>query len=400
LVTISERAFWNNDRLTGLEIPAGVTSIGGEAFYCLALTNIYFRGNAPVCDYLGSVGSAASAYYIPGTAGWSSTYHGIPTRPWIQFSYTTNASNTITLSQYTGVSGKVVLPATVNGLPLTSIAPGAFAGLAGLTSITLPNSVTSIGAAAFQGCGALTNAQLGNGVISIGANAFASCSALMNITIPNSVTAIGSGAFQYCQLTNVNFGTGLTALADRLFYNCGLQEVTIPTSVTSIGVETFAANYLLRTVIIPGGVASVAAKAFEECRSLAAVYFQGNAPVSDGTAFSGAGVWASGGTSVRYLPRTTSWGNSFAQVPTALLPLTFVTNNGLITITRYEGGGHVPIFSTINGLPVTAIAGGAFQNRPQLTGVHIPQSELHQREQCPLQQDADGVVPIRRRAGR
>ena len=51
----------------------------------------------------------------------------------------------------------------------------AFDGCAGLTSITIPNSVTSIENYAFDGCSGLTS-----------------------ITIPNSVTSIGVSAFAYC----------------------------------------------------------------------------------------------------------------------------------------------------------------------------------------------------------
>jgi BspA type Leucine rich repeat region (6 copies) len=52
---------------------------------------------------------------------------------------------------------------------------------------------------------------------------------------------------------------------------------------------------------------------------------------------------------------------------------TYITNNGVITITGYTGGGTVNIPATINGLPVTSIGGGGFQNSG-LTSVTIPDS--------------------------
>jgi hypothetical protein len=56
-------------------------------------------------------------------------------------------------------------------------------------------------------------------------------------------------------------------------------------------------------------------------------------------------------------------------------PYTYTTNNGAITITGYTGsGGAVTIPNTINGLPVTAIGSGAFQNCASLTSVTIPAS--------------------------
>jgi hypothetical protein len=51
----------------------------------------------------------------------------------------------------------------------------------------------------------------------------------------------------------------------------------------------------------------------------------------------------------------------------------YLTNNGAITITRYDcSSGAVTIPSTINGLPVTSIGGEAFENCTNLTSVTIP----------------------------
>ena len=51
----------------------------------------------------------------------------------------------------------------------------------------------------------------------------------------------------------------------------------------------------------------------------------------------------------------------------------YTTNNGAITITGYTGpGGAVTIPDTIDGLPVTSIAGYAFLNCFSLTSVMIP----------------------------
>jgi hypothetical protein len=71
-----------------------------------------------------------------------------------QFNYTTN-NGAITITRYTGPSGSVTIPDTINGLPVTSIGNNAFQWLNRptlgiyLTSITIPRSVTSIGVYAF-----------------------------------------------------------------------------------------------------------------------------------------------------------------------------------------------------------------------------------------------------------
>jgi hypothetical protein len=50
------------------------------------------------------------------------------------YTYTTNADNTITIAGYTGSGGDVTIPDTINGLPVTCIGTNAFYNCASLTS--------------------------------------------------------------------------------------------------------------------------------------------------------------------------------------------------------------------------------------------------------------------------
>ena len=80
--------------------------------------------------------------------------------------------------------GRMTIPDTLGGYPVTSIDYGAFRWCHDLTGVTIPDSVTSIGGGAFYWCTSLTN-----------------------ITIPDSVTSIGSSAFYNCySLSNVYYG--------------------------------------------------------------------------------------------------------------------------------------------------------------------------------------------------
>ncbi len=70
-----------------------------------------------------------------------------------QFTFTTN-SGAITITGYTGTNGVAIIPDTINGLPIASIAAVAFS-YANVASVTIPDSVTEIGSSAFQNCGSL-----------------------------------------------------------------------------------------------------------------------------------------------------------------------------------------------------------------------------------------------------
>jgi hypothetical protein len=76
----------------------------------------------------------------------------------------------LTISGYTGRSKAVVIPAQINGLPVTSIGDGAFS-FNKLTGVTIPDSVTYIGDYAFAH-NQLTGITIGDSVIIIGVYAF------------------------------------------------------------------------------------------------------------------------------------------------------------------------------------------------------------------------------------
>ena len=65
-----------------------------------------------------------------------------------------------------------------------------------LISVELPDSVESIGNNAFFNCSALKTAQLGNGLKTIGENAF-SLTRIAQVTIPAGVSSIGKNAFDF-----------------------------------------------------------------------------------------------------------------------------------------------------------------------------------------------------------
>jgi hypothetical protein len=80
---IGNNAFQYCDGLTSVTLGASVTNIGDDAFVdCYDLKAVYAEGNAPSADSNVFFGIAPTVYYLPGTAGWASTFGGVPTALW------------------------------------------------------------------------------------------------------------------------------------------------------------------------------------------------------------------------------------------------------------------------------------------------------------------------------
>lgn len=67
-----------------------------------------------------------------------------------------------------------------------------------ITTLEIPTSVTSIGNNAFYGCSGLTTLNLPSNVTSIGDRAFGGCSNLTSVDLPSSITKMGDFVFFYC----------------------------------------------------------------------------------------------------------------------------------------------------------------------------------------------------------
>ncbi len=275
---ISNYAFFGYDKLTSVTIPNSVTTIGYSTFArCSNLTSVTIPNSVT-------------------KMGFSAFYKCI-------------SLTSVTLSE-----------------SLTSIEDSTFQDCTRLVSVTIPNSVTTIGWGAFEGCNNLTSVTIRDGVNTIGPYAFAECNNLSSIRIPDSVTTIEFGAFEGCtkleelilpfigiSLTTRNkaetvfgaiFGytsdkaenmicqkygkseedcayyyiptslrkitiTNVETIPDYAFYNCSfLTEINIPSFVNNIGVGAFYNCSTLKSIIIPNSVTKINNQTFCYCRGL------------------------------------------------------------------------------------------------------------------------------------
>jgi hypothetical protein len=299
---------------------------------------------------------------------------GLPAAVQAQFTFTTNADDTITITGYTGSGGVVVIPDTTNGYPVTGIGDNAFESDDRLTNITLPYGLTSIGIWSFEGCVNLTGFILPDTVTNIGPGAFNSCTSLTNVIIPASVASIGDYAFIYCtSLTNIavdganpayssldgvlfskdkttlvqypsgktgNYAIpdGVTNLADEAFglddhdqypfpYDAcaGLTNLSIPGSLVNLGAHAFSHCSGLASVTLANGVASIGTNAFSFCANLTNITMPGSVTSIGETAF-----FYSGLTSVTIPGSVTNFGLGAFAVCTSLTNVTLL--NGVSSI--------------------------------------------------------------------
>ena len=285
--------------------------------------------------------------------------------------FATEISNDqITITGYNGPGGDVIIPGTLEGLPVTGIGDYAFASGTSLTSVTISGSVTSIGGYAFANCTGLTRVTIPGSVTTLGTYAFEFCTSLTSVTLLDGVTQIGQGAFGDCtSLTSVTIPGSVTTIADGAFGGCtSLARVTIPGSVTAIGDGAFAECASLTSVTIPGSVTAIGDGAFTECTGLTSVTIPGSVTsIGDGAFYDCASL-----ASVT-LPGSVNTIGTYAFYGCASLTSVIIPGN-VTTVGEGVFGECASLTSVtlLNG--VVQIGGFAFSGCQSLTSVIIPGS--------------------------
>ena len=188
--------------------------------------------------------------------------------------YTYTISNgQATITGYNGTGTNLLIPSTINSLPVTAIGAYAFEYRSDITSVVIPSGVTAIGDQAFYNCSALASVTLPGTVNNFGDSVFSNCEALQNVTFGSGITGLGDFMFGYCRkLAAVTIPSGVTAIPDYAFYACsGLATINLPATVVSIGQSAFDGCEALTGLTLPGGLRNIGSGAFSECYSLSSI---------------------------------------------------------------------------------------------------------------------------------
>ncbi len=336
VASIGNYAFYGCKKLISLVIPNSIISVGNKAFS--AETNVIFYADSVIADsytdsfvspsnlnfkiktiddngeknivivkYIGTDSSVSIPSFIDGIlvkeisvdafqddtilllnadSVIAENYNGAfvsPTNPDFKIKVINNANKSIEIVRYIGTKNSVIVPSSIDGIPVEIIGDYAFYGYIELiTDVTLPESITKIGSQSFKYCSNLKNIIIPESVTSIGEDAF---SPNTNAVFRADSLAAENYSGLFVSPSNPNFKIKVINDGEKsveLFKYLGSDDtVIIPSSIDGIsvkklGYQTFYYHRNLNNLIILDGLSQIDNNAFSNNTSLHDVYFYGD----------------------------------------------------------------------------------------------------------------------------
>ena len=286
---ISQKAFGNCANLKSIKLGTGITEVWDSFEGCSSLESVYICDLTKYCNIKfvnGSLGKPlqyASKLYLnnelltsiiipSGVTDISVAFAGYKTLEKITLPSTINSISA------NAFAGCVSLAEVVINEGPTQIESCAFNNCIKLKKLIIPNSVIKIADLSFKNCTSLENVYIGNGVTEIPDNCFSNLDNLVSVVIGDGVTKIGTGAFSECDnLVEVIFGENIIDINAFAFGQCyALRNVVFPTSLQNIDFQAFYYCTGLKNVVLPNSLRKIGSEAFYCCKNVASILFNGS----------------------------------------------------------------------------------------------------------------------------
>jgi len=263
-------AFADVAGLTSIELPATVRHIGDTAFS--GIPGLRLRVYA---------GSAALEYAISHALAHEIIYEAR------DVFRTRSVKGGCAITGYTGPGGFVMVPDSIDGVPVVSIGERAFADRDVITEVVLPGGIVSIGTRAFVNDSMLRTIRLPEGLVSIGYEAFRCCGSLTDLTLPQSLREIGEQAFVSAGFEQLQLPEGLKEIGDQAFCHSRLRAIRLPQGLEKLGTAALAYCDALQEVQLPASMERIPERLFEGCGALEDVTLPARAKLLGRSAFKG-----------------------------------------------------------------------------------------------------------------
>lgn len=244
-------------------------------------------------------------------------------------------NDTVIITGYDNGPADLIVPATIEDLPVVAIEAGAFQDLGTVTSAVLPDSVESVGENAFAGCLNLQSITLGAGVAELGAGALQNCPALASIIVSpendSFVTDAAGALFSHdfsvlCRYSPARAGdyevpAGVSTIRPYAFDGClDLQKLILPDSLRAIGAAAFRRCGTLTTLTLPAALESIGDAAFGDS-SILEFIFLGAPPTLGDAPFPLAAT-------IRYFQTNADWAGieKFGGCPVEMIPVYYTVS--------------------------------------------------------------------------
>ena len=187
---------------------------------------------------------------------------------------------------------EIVIPDTIEGLPVRHIAKNFIKEKTEIFSVTLPDTVISIGESAFEDCEGLCTVNMPKSLETVADRAFFGCKSIEKIEFFSSLVSIGNSTFEGCSsIKEVTLSDTLTSIGNRAFYGCESMRICdLPKSLSVMGEEAFYGCSALERTTIPSTLKVIPKYAFVDCQSLKDVSFEEGIEEIGVAAFSTSGI--------------------------------------------------------------------------------------------------------------